>query len=100
MPQVNGSSKLDSLYSFGYCESERLEKAQIRVIEGDILTSSSLVHAESYAEVYLDDEEFLSSESDIDSDSKDKKDYTQDILNVQSIIAQVKRAIYNSLWKY
>ncbi|CAG8644939.1 16103_t:CDS:2, partial [Cetraspora pellucida] len=39
-------------------------------------------------------------ESDIGSDSKNKEDYTQDILNVQSTIAQVKWAIYNSLWKY
>ncbi|RIB08064.1 hypothetical protein C2G38_376823, partial [Gigaspora rosea] len=39
-------------------------------------------------------------ESDIDSGSEDEENYTQDILNVQSTIAQVKWAIYNSLWKY
>ncbi|CAG8803475.1 15758_t:CDS:2, partial [Dentiscutata erythropus] len=38
-------------------QQERLEKAQIRVMERDILTSSSSVYAEDYAEVYFDDEE-------------------------------------------
>ncbi|CAG8740368.1 15474_t:CDS:2 [Cetraspora pellucida] len=123
----------------------------------DILTFSSLVHAESYAKVYLNNKEvgeindesntesekqlnklieelvktfkkfdhateafsakkystiliiypiikllkfefainlnpplLLSSESNIDSDSEDEEDYTQDIFNIQLTIAQVK----------
>ncbi|CAG8547264.1 12317_t:CDS:2, partial [Cetraspora pellucida] len=78
----------------------------------DILTSSSLVHAESYTEVYLDNEEVgeIDDRSNTESekqlninttpkplhpikdcptcDSEDEEDYTQDILNVQSTIAQ------------
>ncbi|CAG8697781.1 2688_t:CDS:2, partial [Racocetra fulgida] len=184
-------------------QQERLEKAQIRVMERDTLPSSSSVHAEAYTEVYLDDEEvgeiddgsntesekqlnvnttskplrpikdygqklkrYLPDENEwklieelvktfekfdyateafsaekystlsvvypiiellkfefavdpnlplVDDDydlndeydsgsedegSEDEEDYTQDTLNIQLTIAQVKRAIYNSLWKY
>ncbi|CAG8606019.1 13226_t:CDS:2, partial [Dentiscutata erythropus] len=49
--------KSQSSFSFQKTQQERLEKAQIRVIERDILPSSSSVYAEAYTEVYLDDKE-------------------------------------------